>query len=49
MTLTPVGSAPKITPFRWFDTQAEEATNFYVSAFENSKVIGVRWSRQARP
>jgi len=31
----------KITPFLWFDTQAEEAMNFYVSLFENSKVLGV--------
>jgi predicted 3-demethylubiquinone-9 3-methyltransferase (glyoxalase superfamily) len=28
----------KITPFLWFDNQAEEAANFYVSIFENSKV-----------
>jgi predicted 3-demethylubiquinone-9 3-methyltransferase (glyoxalase superfamily) len=31
----------KITPFLWFDTQAEEAMNFYVSVFKNSKVLGV--------
>ena len=31
----------KITPFLWFDTQAEEAMNFYVSVFKNSKVGGV--------
>jgi predicted 3-demethylubiquinone-9 3-methyltransferase (glyoxalase superfamily) len=30
----------KITPFLWFDTQAEEAMNFYVSVFKNSKVGG---------
>jgi len=24
---------PKITPFLWFDNQAEEAMNFYVSIF----------------
>jgi predicted 3-demethylubiquinone-9 3-methyltransferase (glyoxalase superfamily) len=30
----------KITPFLWFDTQAEEAMNFYVSIFKNSKVLG---------
>lgn len=29
---------PKITPFLWFDNQAEEAANFYVSVFENSRV-----------
>ena len=28
----------KITPFLWFDTQAEEAMNFYTSVFKNSKV-----------
>ena len=31
----------KITPFLWFDTQAEEAMKFYVSVFKNSKVLGV--------
>jgi predicted 3-demethylubiquinone-9 3-methyltransferase (glyoxalase superfamily) len=28
----------KISPFLWFDTQAEEAANFYVSIFKNSKI-----------
>jgi predicted 3-demethylubiquinone-9 3-methyltransferase (glyoxalase superfamily) len=28
----------KITPFLWFDGKAEEAMNFYVSIFKNSKV-----------
>ncbi len=31
----------KITPFLWFDTQAEEAMNLYVSIFKNSRVLGV--------
>jgi predicted 3-demethylubiquinone-9 3-methyltransferase (glyoxalase superfamily) len=31
----------KITPFLWFDGNAEEAMNFYVSTFENSKVGNV--------
>ena len=31
----------RITPFLWFDTQAEEAMNFYVSLFKNSKVNNV--------
>ena len=31
----------KITPFLWFDTQAEEAANFYVSIFEDSAIISV--------
>jgi predicted 3-demethylubiquinone-9 3-methyltransferase (glyoxalase superfamily) len=28
----------KITPFLWFDDQAEEAAKFYVSVFKNSKI-----------
>ena len=31
-----------ITPFLWFDDQAEEAMNFYVSLFPNSKVLSVQ-------
>ncbi len=31
----------KITPFLWFDGKAEEAMNFYVSVFKNSKVVRV--------
>jgi len=31
----------KITPFLWFDTQAEEAANFYISIFGNSKIVSV--------
>ena len=31
----------KITPFLWFDKQAEEAANFYTSIFKNSKVKNV--------
>ena len=32
---------PSITPFLWFDTQAEEAMNFYASVFKRSKVTSV--------
>lgn len=31
----------KVTPFLWFDNQAEEAVNFYISAFKNSKIVNV--------
>ena len=31
----------KITPFLWFDNQAEEAVNFYISIFRNSKIVNV--------
>jgi predicted 3-demethylubiquinone-9 3-methyltransferase (glyoxalase superfamily) len=34
-------SMQKITPFLWFDGKAEEAMNFYVSIFRNSKVVSV--------
>lgn len=32
---------PKISPFLWMDGNAEEAANFYVSVFPNSRVIEV--------
>ncbi len=31
----------KITPFLWFDGQAEEAANFYVSIFDNARISSV--------
>jgi predicted 3-demethylubiquinone-9 3-methyltransferase (glyoxalase superfamily) len=31
----------KITPFLWFDDQAEEAANFYVSLFDDSEITDV--------
>jgi len=31
----------KISPFIWFDSNAEEAMNFYLSVFKDSKVISV--------
>ena len=31
----------KISPFLWFDDQAEEAANFYVSIFKDSAILGV--------
>ena len=31
----------KITPFLWFDNQAEEAVNYYLSIFKNSKTLNV--------
>jgi predicted 3-demethylubiquinone-9 3-methyltransferase (glyoxalase superfamily) len=40
MTTAQTAPAPaqKITTFLWFDNQAEEAINFYVSIFKNSRV-----------
>ncbi|HEY3129147.1 MAG TPA: VOC family protein [Acidobacteriota bacterium] len=40
---------PKITPFLWFDNQAEEAVNFYTSIFKNSKVIKIARYGEAGP
>jgi predicted 3-demethylubiquinone-9 3-methyltransferase (glyoxalase superfamily) len=31
----------KITPFLWFDNQAEEAANFYVAVFNNSRILNI--------
>jgi predicted 3-demethylubiquinone-9 3-methyltransferase (glyoxalase superfamily) len=39
----------KITPFLWFNDQAEEATNFYVSIFKNSKVTRVTRNGDSGP
>jgi predicted 3-demethylubiquinone-9 3-methyltransferase (glyoxalase superfamily) len=39
----------KITPFLWFDDKAEEAMNFYVSIFKNSKVGTVTRYGEAGP
>jgi predicted 3-demethylubiquinone-9 3-methyltransferase (glyoxalase superfamily) len=39
----------KITPFLWFDGQAEEAMHHYVSIFKNSKVVGVTRCGDAGP
>lgn len=40
---------PKITPFLWFDTQAEEAANFYISIFGNSKILSISRYGEAGP
>lgn len=39
----------KITPFLWFDDNAEEAANFYVSVFKNSKILNVARYNDAGP
>ena len=39
----------KITPFLWFNDNAEEAMNFYVSIFKNSKVGSVNRYGDAGP
>jgi predicted 3-demethylubiquinone-9 3-methyltransferase (glyoxalase superfamily) len=37
----------KITPCLWFDGNAEEAVNFYISIFKNSKIVSVARYGQA--
>ena len=38
----------KITPFLWFDDQAEEAVNFYTALFKNSKIDRIfRYNEEA--
>jgi predicted 3-demethylubiquinone-9 3-methyltransferase (glyoxalase superfamily) len=32
---------PKITPCLWFDTQGEQAANFYTTVFENSRILDI--------
>lgn len=39
----------KVTPFLWFDNQAEEAANFYVSLFKDSKIVSVTHYGEAGP
>ena len=39
----------KITPCFWFDHQAEEAANFYVSMFPSSRIVDVARSSDAFP
>ena len=40
---------PKITPWLWFDTEAEEAASFYTSIFSNSRVLEVTRYGKAGP
>jgi predicted 3-demethylubiquinone-9 3-methyltransferase (glyoxalase superfamily) len=37
----------KITPFLWFNNQAEEAMNFYVSVLKNSKNVSITRTGEA--
>ena len=39
----------KITPFLWFDNQAEEAVKFYTSIFKNSKIGNIARYGEAGP
>jgi predicted 3-demethylubiquinone-9 3-methyltransferase (glyoxalase superfamily) len=39
----------KITPFLWFDNQAEEAARFYTSVFKNSKMLRISHYGEGSP
>lgn len=39
----------KITPYLWFDNQAEEAANYYTSIFANSRILHVERYGEAGP
>ncbi|NND13987.1 MAG: VOC family protein [Acidimicrobiia bacterium] len=40
---------PRITPNLWFDTQAREAADFYVSVFPNSRITNITYYGAAGP
>ncbi|HST26668.1 MAG TPA: VOC family protein [Gaiellaceae bacterium] len=40
---------PELTPFLWFDSDAEEAAQFYTSVFPNSKIVQVARYGEAGP
>jgi predicted 3-demethylubiquinone-9 3-methyltransferase (glyoxalase superfamily) len=39
----------KITTFLWFDTQAEEAAQFYTSLFDDSRIVDIQRSGESGP
>jgi len=40
---------PRITPNLWFDTESQDAAEFYVSVFPNSKITNVTYYGEAGP
>lgn len=38
--MSALAGSPRITPFLWFDSNAEEAADFYISVFKNSRRTG---------
>jgi|SRR5665213_981965 len=42
-------SAPRISPFLWFNTNAEEAVDFYISVFKNSRRVGELYHDENTP
>ena len=40
---------PRITPNLWFDTESEQAAEFYVSVFPNSRIVRTSYYGEAGP
>src|ERR1700677_1412927 len=40
---------PRITPFLWFDANAEDAVDFYLTVFKNSRRLEVAYNGRATP
>jgi len=40
---------PRITPFLWFGDQAEEAVDFYLSVFPNSRILQIARHGESGP
>jgi predicted 3-demethylubiquinone-9 3-methyltransferase (glyoxalase superfamily) len=46
--MSAIENFPRITPFRWFDNNAGDAVNFYLSIFKNSRRLEVVHSRKLK-
>jgi predicted 3-demethylubiquinone-9 3-methyltransferase (glyoxalase superfamily) len=40
VSMSALENSPRITPFLWFDSNAEEAVDFYLTVFKNSRSTG---------
>lgn len=43
-----MSQSQRITPFLWFNDKAEEAINFYVSIFKNSKILSMNRNHEGK-
>lgn len=44
-----MAAKPKISPNLWFDTEAEQAAEFYISVFDNSRIVNVTHYTEGSP
>jgi predicted 3-demethylubiquinone-9 3-methyltransferase (glyoxalase superfamily) len=47
--MSAIENSPRITTFLWFDNNAGDAVNFYLSIFKNSRRLEVVHSRKLNP